>query len=385
MRMIGGTWLNAGPTQAVMAMLEGGGKQAYFVGGCVRNALLDAPVSDVDICTDARPDQITKLAQAAGMRAIPTGIDHGTVTVVVDDIAHEITTFRKDVKTDGRRAEVVFANSMKEDAHRRDFTMNALYADRSGKLFDPLGSGLSDLSARRVRFIDDATARIREDYLRILRFFRFNAWYGDTDAGFDTDALAAIGENLDGLSRLSRERVGAEMLKLLTAPDPAPAIAAMERTGVLAQILPGARAQALAPLVHLEAGRAANPIRRLAALGGEEVGERLRLSRKAARQLQRLRHLINTPATIEEIAYRNGADTAVDTALLRAALLETPLPDKLSERAQQAARQVFPVKAANLAGRAEGPSLGRMLREMEAAWIASNFTLTREELLHRAG
>lgn len=225
--------------QRVCALLESGGHQALFVGGCVRNAVLGAPASDVDIATDAHPDEVMTLAKAHDVRAVPTGIEHGTVTLVLDNVPFEVTTFRRDVATDGRRAVVAFSDRMEDDARRRDFTMNALYADRHGELYDPVG-GLPDAQARRVRFIDDPVQRIQEDYLRILRFFRFGAWYADAALGWDADALSAIAQTLDGLRSLSAERVGAEMIKLLAAPDPAPAVAVMARTGVLHTLLPGA-------------------------------------------------------------------------------------------------------------------------------------------------
>ncbi|MEO0704030.1 MAG: CCA tRNA nucleotidyltransferase, partial [Pseudomonadota bacterium] len=164
--------------QTVCRTLEDAGHMAYFVGGCVRNAVMGVAASDVDIATDATPDDVMRIADAAGLRAVPTGIDHGTVTLVIDGTPFEVTTFRRDVATDGRRAVVAFSGDMEEDARRRDFTMNALYADRHGWLHDPV-VGLADAQARRVRFIDDPVQRIREDYLRILRFFRFSAWYAD--------------------------------------------------------------------------------------------------------------------------------------------------------------------------------------------------------------
>ena len=238
---ISGDWLTNPATQAVCAALTGAGAQALFVGGCVRNALLGLPVADIDIATDAPPDRVITLCNAAGLRVVPTGIEHGTVTVLSGDIAHEVTTFRRDVTTDGRRATVAFATDITTDAARRDFTMNALYARPNGTVVDPLG-GLPDLLARRVIFVGDATARIREDYLRILRFFRFHAWYADPNAGIDAEGLAACAALADGLRQLSRERVSAEMIKLLGAPDPAPAVAAMAQAGILARILPGAMA-----------------------------------------------------------------------------------------------------------------------------------------------
>ena len=380
MTAIAADWLTSPATRRVFAMLGDAGHAAFAVGGCVRNTLLGVEVSDVDITTDARPERVLALARAGGLKAIPTGIEHGTITLVSGGQPFEITTFRKDIATDGRRATVAFADSMEEDAHRRDFTMNALYADPAGKVHDPVG-GLPDLRARRVRFIDDPAARIREDYLRTLRFFRFHAWYGDPAQGLDADALAAIAANLDGLEKLSRERVGAEMKKLLAAPDPAPASAAMQQTGALARLLPGADTRALAPLVHLEDTTPPDAIRRLAALGGENPTRALRLSRAEARRLTLLRDLIPAATTPEEIAWRHGAQTAIDVALLRAALLEQPLPTDLATRARTAAAQSFPLRAADLADRYQGPALGRALKAAEQRWIASGFTLSREDLL----
>ena len=291
MSRVSGDWLEADAAQAVFDALERAGYRAYAVGGCVRNALLGQAVSDVDIATDATPEQTTQAAEAAGLKAVPTGAEHGTITIVSGDHGFEVTTFRADVETFGRHARVRFSNDLVEDARRRDFTMNALYADRHGDVIDPLG-GLDDLAARRVRFIEDAGARIREDYLRALRFFRFSAWYGDPALGFDAEALAAIAGNLDGLADLSRERVGAEMLKLLSAPDPAPAVAAMARTGALSRFVPEADPKALAPLVHLEGETATPPdaLRRLAVLGRVDARS-LRLSRAQGRRLDLLRDM----------------------------------------------------------------------------------------------
>lgn len=378
-------WLTSPATQAVCRALEAGGAQALFVGGCVRNALLGVPVSDIDIATDAAPGRVIELARAAGIKAVPTGIDHGTVTLVSDGTPFEVTTFRHDVETDGRRAVIAFAASVEEDAARRDFTMNAIYARPDGRIVDPLG-GLPDLRARRVRFIGNATDRIREDYLRSLRYFRFHAWYGDARAGFDPDALAAIAGNLDGLSKLSRERVGAEMLKLLAAPDPAPSVAAMRSTGALARFLPGADGRALAPLVHAEglAGAAPDPIRRLAVLGGADVADMLRLSRAQARRLEQLRDGVCNGAGPGELGYRFGAGVARDVLLLRSAMQEAPWNPAASEEAERGARAEFPITAKDLMPGLQGAALGARLRALEADWIASGFRLGRAELLSRA-
>ncbi|ALG88892.1 poly(A) polymerase [Actibacterium sp. EMB200-NS6] len=382
MTRIADAWVSAPETQAVCAMLSQAGYKALFVGGCVRNALLGVAVNDIDIATDAPPETVMALAQAAGLHPVPTGVDHGTVTVVSDHVPHEVTTFRRDVETDGRRAVVAYATGPEEDAHRRDFTMNALYATPEGEIVDPLG-GLADLRARRVRFIDDADARIREDYLRILRFFRFHAWYGDPGLGLDAEGLAACAANSAGIETLSKERIGAEMKKLLAAPDPAPGVAAMAQAGILARVIPGADARALPVLVHLEGDEAVapEPVRRLAVLGGADLVDRLRLSRDDARRLDLLRRAIGSAQPPSALGYALGADLARDAVLLRAAVLETPLPQGWRDQIAEGAGAAFPVRAADLMPALSGPALGARLKELEARWVASGFSLTRDELL----
>ena len=376
-----GDWLSAHGTQAVFAALQANGNSAFAVGGCVRNALMGVPVTDVDIATDATPDIVQSLAQDAGLKSVPTGIEHGTITIVADDTGYEVTTFRADTETDGRHAVVRFSTDLVEDAARRDFTMNALYADASGRVIDPLG-GLPDLNSRRVRFIGKAHDRIAEDYLRILRFFRFAAWYGDPDLGFDSDALAAIADGLDGLSGLSRERIGAEMKKLLSAPDPAPVVGSMEQTGVLLAVLPGSVTRSLALLVHLEQnfGFVPDAIRRMAAIAVFD-GTELRLSKKEQRRLAQYQSLISTNESASELGYRHGSDIARDVLLLRAALIEIPLKSDVLEAAETGAAQTCPVNAGDLMPDYSGAALGEKLREIESRWIASGFTLSKTELL----
>jgi len=377
---VSGDWLTRPATQTVLQMLEAGGVQAFVVGGCVRNALMGVAVGDVDIATAAPPDRVMELAQEAGLKAIPTGIDHGTVTVVADGIGHEITTFRADTETDGRRAVVRFSSSLAEDAARRDFTMNALYADARGQVADPLG-GLPDLEARRVRFIGAPLDRIREDYLRILRYFRFAAWYGDPDQGFDADALDGIARGLDGLAQLSRERVGQELLRLLAAPDPLAAVSVMAQTGVLAQVLPGGSALSLGPLLAEEArlGLAPDALRRLAVLGADSPD--LRLSRAQATRLALLQRLTGSAERAAELGWRHGRDTARDVLALRAASLQQPVSEADLRAADLGAAAKFPLTARDLMPRLQGAALGAALRAAEARWIASGFTLTRAQLL----
>ncbi|MEP1933846.1 MAG: CCA tRNA nucleotidyltransferase [Paracoccaceae bacterium] len=376
------SWLNQPETQAVCAVLTENGAQALFVGGCVRNALLGVAASDLDIATDALPEQVIEWGTDAKLKVIKTGIDHGTVTVVSNGVPFEVTTFRRDVETDGRRAVVAFTKEISEDARRRDFTMNALYAHPDGTVVDPLG-GLDDLIAGRVRFIEDASQRILEDYLRILRFFRFTAWYGNPDLGFDADALDAIATHLVGLITLSKERVGTEMLKLLAATDPAPAVATMRSLNVLTSVLPGADDRGLGPLIHLEGvvNVRPDPLRRLAALGGETPDLNLRLSKAQARKVSDLRNIATSSMGPHEMGYRYGIEFSSDAILVRCALLETVFDQMDLLSAETGAGSVFPIVAADLMPGVTGQALGERLRELEKSWIASGFTLSKADLL----
>ena len=377
---IAGAWLTHSGTQALCAAMQAGGYRIFFVGGCVRNALLDETVGDLDLATDALPDQVMRLAEAAGFKAIPTGIDHGTVTVLAKGVTHEITTFRRDVQTDGRHAVVAYSTDIAQDAARRDFTMNAIYADPAGEVIDPLG-GLPDLLARRLRFVGDPALRIREDYLRILRFFRFSASYGDPALGMDADALAACAELADGIDGLSRERIGAEMRKLLSARDPAPALASMAASGVLGHVLTGADPRYLAPLVHLEGNAPARWQRRLVVLGGQDWGDALRLSRAEQGMMARLRDQIGSSLSPAALGWKLGPEFGTDALLARAAVLESPLPAQWQEDVSRGAESRFPVMAADLMPQLSGPALGATLAQLESLWLASDLRLSRDELL----
>jgi len=371
-------WLEDAAARAVTAALEAGGHHALFVGGCVRNALLGAPVTDLDLATDARPERVTELAEAAGLRPVPTGIEHGTITVVHKGHPIEVTTFRADIDTDGRRATVRFTDDVAEDAARRDFTMNALYADARGRVIDPLG-GLPDLRARRVRFVGDPTQRVHEDYLRILRFFRFYAWYADPAEGLDSEGLAACAAGVEGLARVSAERIGGEMKRLLAAPDPGPALAAMAQAGILAAILPGADAQAVVRLAAQ--APEPDPIARLAALGGASAETRLRLSRAEAKRLQALRSAATGDAGPAELGWRLGAEEGAWALSIRAALTGAPVPGGAEAALARGAQATFPVTAADLMPDYRGAALGARLKRLEAAWLASDLRAGREDLL----
>ncbi|MEM1429785.1 MAG: CCA tRNA nucleotidyltransferase [Pseudomonadota bacterium] len=372
-------WLDSPAAQAVAGALEAAGHQALFVGGCVRNALLGAPVADLDVATDARPEAVHAIADAAGLRAVPTGIDHGTITVIHETVPIEVTTFRHDVETFGRHATVRFSTDVAEDARRRDFTMNALYADVRGVIQDPVGEGLADLAARRLRFVGDADARVKEDFLRILRFFRFHAWYADPDGGMDSEALAACAAGAEGLDHISEERLGAEMKKLLSAPDPSFALAAMAQTGVLAHVLPAADPAPVARLIHLSPEP--DPVLRLAALGGNDVADRLRLSRAEARRRESLLKAARSDAGAAELAWRHDAAEARAMVSLRAALTAMPLADGLADALDAGARAAFPIRPQDLMPAYEGPALGARLGQLERAWLATGMTASRDHLL----
>ncbi|WP_363323812.1 CCA tRNA nucleotidyltransferase [uncultured Paracoccus sp.] len=379
---ISGCFLSDPALLAVLDLIEAAGHRALLVGGAVRNAALGEPISDIDIATDARPERVSELAAAAGLKPVPTGIEHGTVTVVSRGTGFEVTTFRRDVETDGRRAVVAFSDRIEEDAQRRDFTMNALYATRDGQVIDPVG-GLDDLAARRVRFVGDAAARIREDYLRILRFFRFHAWYGRE---VDPDALAACTLFGRGLDLISKERIGAEMRKLLAAPDPSESLMLMREAHLLSKrVLPGADPRLMPALVAAEIGAGYPPVwaRRLALLGGDDVAGHLRLSRDEAKTQAQLAKALAADWSLDEAGYRLGSDAGVDVALIAAAR-GAVLPDGWQARIAAAADATLPISAADLMSELDGPALGRGLRAAEDAWIGSGFTLAPADLIEQA-
>ena len=374
-------WMTMPETRKLIAALGEG--HARFVGGVVRNALLDSEVSDIDIATPLVPGEVTKRLEAAGIKAVPTGLDHGTVTAVVDGKPFEVTTLRRDVETDGRHAVVAFSTDWAQDARRRDFTMNALYATPDGEVFDCVG-GVDDLKAGRVRFVGDAAARIAEDYLRILRLFRFHAWYGKGE--IDGEALNAAAAGKSGLQSLSAERVQKEMLRLLEAENPVPSLRAMAATSILSEVFPGALNLArLERLVAIDTDNffTPDPVLRLAAMG---AGENLKLSNAQAERLDDLanaREKIVSYLSIKDVRrllYRLGARRFKDRAFLKWA--EDPKESNfiqwraLLAMADAWQRPVFPLTGANVmnAGIAQGPLVGRILAEVEEWWIESDFT-----------
>jgi len=349
-----------------------GAGNARYVGGAVRDTLLGVAVKDIDVATPLVPDAVIERLDAAGIRSVPTGIDHGTITALLAVGPVEITTLRHDVSTDGRRATIAFADDWQDDAARRDFTINALYADpASGELFDYFG-GLADLKARRVRFIGDARQRIREDHLRILRYFRFQARFGSQPADKESeDACAELAATMKGLSR---ERIGMEMMNLLGLPDPTPTVSRMAELGVLRVILPEADPAALARLVTEEHRQGIKPdaLRRLAALIpadpplAEKIAARLRLSGAQKKRLALAAARRGEPGDSRALAYRLGRAEAMDRLLIGGAdcsMLEGwEIPQ-------------FPLKGGQIVARGvkAGPEVARILQAVESRWVEEKF------------
>lgn len=390
-------WLRHGALAQLIAVLSERNEEARVVGGAVRNALLGEPIGDIDIATTILPDEVMRRTAAAGWKPVPTGIEHGTVTVVIDKQPFEVTTLREDVETFGREAIVRFGRDWRKDAERRDFTINALSASGDGTVHDHVG-GIADLRAHRVRFIGDAATRIAEDHLRILRFFRFHAGYGHGLP--DRDGLHACIAARASLEQLSRERVRMEMLKLLVARHAAPVLAVMAESGLLGPILGGvADLAAFENMAKIETvlRLPADPVRRLGALAA-------RITEDAKRLLQRLRLSNAEHDRIESMAdtwrrispasekaarvllYRVGPARYLDRVLMAWAHSPAGARDEawrtLSALPERWSAPAFPIKAAELIARGvpHGPAVGIALRVAEEAWIAADFPVDQAAL-----
>jgi len=378
-------WMTDHRCVKIMRILGGYEKpaQALFVGGCVRNTLLDKRVRDIDIATIHPALDVIEKLKAAGVRFVPTGLDHGTVTGIVDDATFEITTLRKDIATNGRHAVIAFTDNWGEDAQRRDFTMNTLLASPSGEIFDPTGEGLADLDKRRVVFVGDAAQRISEDYLRILRFFRFHAEYGEGE--MDTAALSACKEASDKIALLSKERVTQEFLKILGVANPAPTLATMFAQNILKSMSGGFKEDALAMLCEFQSRYdAVDVMTRLFAVAGmktDHFGGWLVLSNAQKKHLDELGEGLGilksiSKKKIRETVYRIGNAVALQTYLLKL-VQKDGLPDlEVIDVARYWQAPVFPIKAEDVmkAGTTPGPALGKKLKELEEKWIKSDFS-----------
>jgi len=384
-------WLGKPPLARLLELLDADGEEARVVGGAVRNSLLGAAVGEVDIATTARPEEVMRRASKAGFNPVPTGVEHGTVTVVIDGKPFEVTTLREDVETFGRHAKVSFGRDWKKDALRRDFTINALSLGRDGTVYDFVG-GMNDIEARRVRFIGEAEARIREDYLRVLRFFRFHAAYGHGLP--DAEGLAACIRAREEVALLSRERVRAELFKLLVATHAVPTLAVMSEVGLLISVLGGVPLLAsFANIMKVEEALAlaSDPVLRLGALAvfivedAERLRERLRLSNAESRRLESMgeRWWRISPKNGEQSArallYRIGAEAYRDRVLLALARSQAKDDDpawrELADLPSRWTAPKFPLAAKDFLDRgvAKGPALGAALASAEEAWIAADF------------
>lgn len=404
------TWFTDPALQRLFALLNADGGEARVAGGAVRNSLMGLPVADIDLATTLPPETVMERAKAAGIKAVPTGIDHGTVTLVLDGRGFEVTTLRRDVETDGRRAKVAFGEDWQEDAERRDLTINALYVGADGEVIDLIG-GLPDVETKTVRFIGDADTRIAEDYLRILRFFRFFAHYGGGRP--DPAGLKACSRAKDKLSTLSAERVWAETKKLLSARDPGRALLWMRQSGVLGAILPETEKWGIDAIPALVAAEQAlgwepEPMLRLAAIVPKDaerlaaLAQRLRLSNAEAAFLDRFARAPKpngevTDAAFDRELYRLGkhsviASLKIDLATARSNAAADPKAmaragrlSVLLTRAEKFERPSFPLSGADVlaAGTSPGPKVGETLKALEQEWISSNFSFDRAKLLAR--
>lgn len=387
-------WMTDPALRSVFAALQDGGTapQVLLVGGCVRNTVLGIPPGDIDLATVHAPDEVVRRLNATGLRSVPTGIDHGTVTAIADGRPFEITTLRRDVETDGRRAVVAFTTDWNIDAQRRDFTMNTLLMDGSGRIYDPLRCGIADLQVGRVVFVGDPAARIAEDILRILRFFRFHAFYGRGEA--DAAALAACKNRAFDIHTLSRERITAEVLKILMAPDPVAVLELMFDNNVLpmlahAEYKPGAL-RSLAGiqkrcgselvesrLVILCAGHAQH----LATLENF-----LLLSRVQQQRVETLCQSLTSPAGLRERLYRYGRDMALQSVLLLAAMHDAVLSTDDIATLRDSDIPVFPLNGDHLKslGIPPGPAMGAILRAVETWWIEWDFQPALDQCMERA-
>jgi poly(A) polymerase len=391
-RVLDAPWLKSGATVRVLQLLNDNGEEARVVGGAVRNALLGIPIGDVDIATTAPPDEVIRRAKAAGIKSVPTGIAHGTVTLVIEGRPFEVTTLREDTETFGRKARVAFGRDWVGDARRRDFTINALSVGADGVVFDYVG-GLDDIAGRRVRFIGDPAQRIAEDYLRILRFFRMHAAFGAGEV--DRAGYLACISGRAGLATLSAERVRMEMLKLLVADGATAAVTAMAEGGLLLPIFGGvAYIGPFAAMIVAERGLGLkpDPIRRLAALAvavtedARRVAARIRLSNAETKALDSMGHRWWRLAGLDEararrLLYRLGEDSYRNRLMLAWARAGGD-PDgqpwrDLATLPQRWSAPKFPLKAADFLARgvAQGPALGHVLTLGEDAWLAADFPL----------
>jgi len=390
-------WMAGRKTRRLISVLSSDAGSARFVGGCVRDAIIQKPAKDIDIAVTHPPERVMGLLKKNKIRAIATGIDHGTVTAVMNGQHYEITTLRRDVKTDGRHAEVAFTDDWQADAERRDFTMNAIYCAVDGTLYDPV-SGIDDLLAGRVRFIGDAGQRITEDYLRILRLFRFYAYYGKTS--LDPGDLAACQKHVEGIATLSAERIRDEFFKILAAPNPAAIIDLMRTYGVMESVWAGAQKFSLLQNM-VAASPQSDAMQRLMAVmmenncAPENVAARFRLSTAQLRRIESAMNCArggapkNNSDDLHKIIYFHGAESARDAALLwlAAQMITRDHAEAIVNAAGSWRRHEFPLTGHDVMaiGVTPGPKIGQLLAEVESWWVDAGFPADRAACLARLG
>ena len=375
-------WLNQSSSQFLPKIFSDYGHQALFVGGCVRNSILNMPVIDIDMATDALPETIIKISKEHNFKFIPTGLEHGTITLIIDNISYQITTFRSDITNDGRHAKVEFTTSLLLDASRRDFTINALYCDGYGKIIDPLNA-LDDLNNRVIKFIGDPNKRIAEDHLRILRFFRFQAIYGNKMLKIDLHALEACREHKAKLGTLSRERITSELHKLLLSDDPIRTMTKMIDTGVLNELIKNCKISSFISYIEAEKKYKIkiNWLGRLLSLHGTNIEEVLAFSRQELKMIKYTKRAIKKNVPIFEFSYYNGMEYGIIYLLLQHGSKKTALSKILINKVSAIMTKKFPVTAKDLMPRLKGKKLGDELKRLEIQWIKSDFTLNKNQLL----
>lgn len=378
-------WLRNPSAQKLSKLYKNFGYQVLFVGGCVRNTILKMPVTDIDLATDAQPEEIIKIAKENNIRFVPTGLAHGTITLIIDNKNYQITTFRTDFDHDGRYAKVEFTESLLLDASRRDLTINALYCNHVGEVIDPL-NGLDDIKKQKIKFIGNPNERIKEDNLRILRFFRFQAIYGNKNLEIDSIALEACHNHKSKLAALSKERITSELRKILSAPNPLEVIIKMNETGVLNELFQNVSIDSLEAYLKTEEKFKINInwLGRLLSLQVTQEEESLKLTRCEFKFLKQTKSAIENQIHVLEFSYYNGVENGKIYSILQNFRHNIILSKNLLNQINSLATKKFPITAKDLMPEISGKKLGEALRSLEDRWIKSNFTLSKKDLLAEA-
>ena len=378
-------WLRNPSAQKLSKLYKSFGYQVLFVGGCVRNTILKMPVTDIDLATDAQPEEIIKIAKENNIRFVPTGLVHGTITLIIDNTNYQITTFRTDFDHDGRYAKVEFTESLLLDASRRDLTINALYCNHVGEVIDPL-NGLNDIKKQKIKFIGNPNERIKEDNLRILRFFRFQAIYGNKNLEIDSIALEACHNHKSKLAALSKERITSELRKILSAPNPLEVIIKMNETGVLNELFQKVSIDSLKAYLKTEKKFKINInwLGRLLSLQVTQEEESLKLTRCEFKFLKQTKSAIENQIHVLEFSYYNGVENGKIYSILQNFRHNIILSKNLLNQINSLATKKFPITAKDLMPEISGKKLGEALRSLEDRWIKSNFTLSKKDLLAEA-